>query len=321
MKKLLVKGLLFLFPLLLIVAVWEYKLNKVVNSYSKKRTTLEAGLSTMEVLVLGNSHDLYGINPAFFIRKGYNLADVSQSLFYDKSITLKYLAQMPSLKYVFIDVSYFSLWYQLNNDPVENWRDYFYAQFWSIQYPALKWYNLNLYSKILIYSPREALQYALKDFHVNLAEDISPEGWQSISTLGPDNHSPKKTDSLTRTRIKYLDGFCRPECFKDNLGYLDSLLTQLDKRHIKVFLITTPVTPLFLKYADKRKIAVTDSVLKVLSHQFSSRYIDYLQDIRFTDPDFEDADHLSPEGAKKLSIMLNMEMLSDSSGSSDAKGK
>ncbi len=318
MKKLIIKGLLFLCPLLIIVAVWEYQLNKVVNSYYKKRHVLEAGLSSTEVLVLGNSHDLYGINPAYFSRKGYNLADVSQSLFYDENITLKYLDKMPSLKYVFIDVSYFSLWYQLKNDPIENWRDYFYAQYWNIKYPDLHWYNLNLYSKILIYSPREALQYAMKGFHVDLAQDISNYGWQPLITIGANNNNPQHVDSLTIARIKYLDGFCKADCFNDNIGYLDSLIIQLDKYHVMPILITTPVTPLFLKYADERKISETDSVLTAISRRYNCGYINYLQDTRFVDSDFADADHLNPAGAAKFSKFLNGE-IADSSQHSHKK--
>jgi hypothetical protein len=174
MKNFILKLLLFLSPFIVVIPIWEHGLNKVSNSYSKKRQQLESVLPTAEVLVLGTSHALYGINPEYFSLKGYNAANVSQSLFYDKAITLKYLDKLTSLKFVLIDISYFSLWYQVN-DGTEYWRDYFYYQFWDIKYPELKWYNVNLYSKIMLYTPQLAGAYALKDFNVDLAVNIQPK--------------------------------------------------------------------------------------------------------------------------------------------------
>ena len=102
--------LIFLLPVVIIIALWEYGLSTIPNSYSIKNAQMEAQAGQIEALVLGGSHALRGVDPAYFVMKGYNAANVSQSLYYDEQITLKYLDKMHSLKLVLMDISYISLW-------------------------------------------------------------------------------------------------------------------------------------------------------------------------------------------------------------------
>jgi hypothetical protein len=117
------KLLIFLIPIFIILGFFELGLRGIPNSYNTKRAYYENQLDTIEILVLGSSQALEGINPEFFERKGFNLSNVSQSFYYDSQLTLKYIDQMKRLKCVIITVSYFSLWYQIY-DIKESWRDY-----------------------------------------------------------------------------------------------------------------------------------------------------------------------------------------------------
>jgi len=130
----------------------EYGLGKIENSYTLKKEQLESKLDLIEVLVLGSSQAARGIDPFCFTMKGYNVANISQSLYYDTRITLTYLDKMPKLKYVIINISYFSLGYQLK-DCSELWRDYFYSQCWNIDYYELEKFDIKRYSKFFLYTP------------------------------------------------------------------------------------------------------------------------------------------------------------------------
>ena len=89
------KILLLALPIVLVSAYLEHKLYQIPNSYNLKRTNFEHQLESIQTLILGSSHALNAINPAYLSTPTYNLANVSQSLDYDQLLTLKYLPQLP----------------------------------------------------------------------------------------------------------------------------------------------------------------------------------------------------------------------------------
>jgi hypothetical protein len=99
MKKFFLKLLCLLVPLLLFFIYLEFNLGKIPNSYSFKRECLEKRLDSIEVLVLGSSQVTYGINPNYFKLKGFNLSNISQSLYYDTRLTLKYVDKIRVKQY------------------------------------------------------------------------------------------------------------------------------------------------------------------------------------------------------------------------------
>ena len=90
MKKFIIRLLIFLIPVIIFIGLWEYGLNQIQTSYALKRAQLESQAPKIEVLVLGPSLSLRGVNPDYFCMKGYNVANVQQSLVYDTKITLNY---------------------------------------------------------------------------------------------------------------------------------------------------------------------------------------------------------------------------------------
>jgi hypothetical protein len=301
MKKFFIKILIFLCPLVIGTLWLEHGLSKVINKLSKKRSDLEARADSVKVLVLGTSEALRGINPNYFSLEGYNMANDGQSLFFDKEITLKFFDKLTSLKYVFITVSYFSLWHQVNDDDAIG-----YYLFWNIRYPDLSPFNIRLYSKILFYNNQNAWGYALKNFKVDSAVGMS-DGWLGYTTDMP------ITDSFAIKRLAVMNNiFIKNEDFSANCQYLHELVGVLTKRHIKAVFIIPPFTSVFMKYADKKRFDNTDSVLKSISTIYRCSYINYLGDKRFTNADFRDVDHLNLQGSKKFSKILNTEILMDS---------
>ncbi|HEY6161140.1 MAG TPA: hypothetical protein VI112_07950, partial [Bacteroidia bacterium] len=66
MKRFLFKSFLFMTPILCWIGFVEYRLGEVRNSYNQKREFFERNLANTEVLVLGSSQALYGIDPDRF---------------------------------------------------------------------------------------------------------------------------------------------------------------------------------------------------------------------------------------------------------------
>ncbi len=303
MKKFFIKMLIFLCPVVVVALCWEHGLNRITNRFTKKRSELEAKSSTLKVLVLGTSEALRGENPGYFSMEGYNMANDAQALYYDKALTMKYLDRLPELKFVFINITYFSLWYKMNEDDCRA-----YYIFWDIKYPGFNPLNINMYSKILYFTNQRAWDFALCNFNVDSAAS-QENGWI------PYNASMPKTDSLGLKRVNYMDNVLSDKRqFSLNCRYLHELVDALTKRHVKAVFIIPPLPSIFMKFANKKKFAVTDSVLKSIATQYQCRYINYTMDKRFDGDDFRDADHLNQEGSTKFSKILNNEILTDSAG-------
>lgn len=306
MRKFLVKSLLLFLLLIVVVGGFiifmEKKLGAMTNSYIYKRQQLTAQADSIKVLVLGGSEALYGVNPVYFKLKGYNLSNTSQSLFYDVHITMNYLDKIPKLKYVFIEVNYFSLGYQIF-DSKEQWRDYFYAQCWNIRYPELKSTDPYLYSKILLYTPEMSMAYAAKLFHSNLAKDYRPDGWAKI----PRTIEIKDGDSYIMVKV-HDESFVASR-YQSIVSMLDTLLMTLKQRNITPVFYTLPVSASYYKYTDKSRYTIAYKTISTFCDKYHCKYYNYVNDGRFVNQDFGDCNHLDSIGSVKMSRILNNDIM------------
>jgi hypothetical protein len=306
MKKFLIKAVWFATPLLLFLAYMEFKLGGVQNNYNFKKACLENRLDSIEVLVLGSSQAMYGISPEFFSLKAFNLGNASQSLYYDTRLALKYYERMPSLTHVIITVSYFSFDYQVIDGP-EKWRDFYYSQFWDIEYPGANNYDIRNYSKIALYRPDSSFAYLLQDFDVSLVK-CSVNGDLKMDTS--DNHL-NISDSLGYERIRLHTTYNNEKHFNDNVSDLDFLVMQLKKNKIKPVIVTPPVFSTYYKFADKIKVKKNLEAINMICLKYNIEHYDYFNDSRFVQGDFFDNDHLNFVGAEKFTGILDEEILAN----------
>jgi hypothetical protein len=305
MKKLIYKSILFLLPVIVVACIFEYGLSNVQNSYNIKRSYLENQLPSIEVLLIGNSRTLYGVNPAYFSRTGYNLSNVSQTLYYIKELGIKYVPRMPKLKCVIIDISPTSFGVELI-DGKEHWRDYYYTQYWNIDYPENNWYDIKRYSKFFLYQPIQSCYYASRFFEVNLAPNLANNGWLYVE-------SPKTkkliTDSMGQKRAAFNNEIFQEDRFVNNVANLDKLVSTIVNNNVKCVLITSPAFKTFTKYIDKVNSERGFAAIKNISRKYHCPYFNYLYDDRFSIEDFSDNDHFCHIGAKKYSKIINDEIV------------
>jgi hypothetical protein len=301
MKKFILKFLIFILPWSAFLFFVEKKLGTIPNSYNTKRKQLETQLDSIQVLVLGSSESLYGINPSFFDVKGYNLSNISQSIFYNTHITLKYIDKMYALKYVLIEIGDFSLNTQLI-DGIEAWRDYYYAQFWGIRYPEIPITDFKLYSKIILYTPSYSRELLLSGTTYSLVKDYKLNGWAFNDTS-----NNAITDSATTVTFeRHTKPF--PKRVIENYKTLELLITELEKRNIIPVIYTPPVYSTYYNRANPQRDSTTKTVLG-LCLKYHLKYYDYFKDDRFHRIDFKDCDHLDFIGAEKFSKILNNDIL------------
>jgi hypothetical protein len=305
MKKFLLKSLLLLLPVSLFFSYMEFSLSKLQNSYSFKRACLEKQLDSIEIVVLGSSQVLYGINPDYFCLKGFNLGTIGQPLYYDTRLMLRYIDKMPKIKYVLINISYFSLGFQLIDGP-EKWRDYFYSRFWNIDFTELDIYNLKKYSYFFLYSPRLAYSYFLKGFHVNLIGGFKQNGYVIVDTI---RNSRSVSDSSGYARVKAHEGIYHERRCAENQHDLELLVAELIRRNIVPVIVTPPVYSSYYKYVNKARLKRDQDTINRICNKYKCRFFNYFMDSRFTERDFYDSDHMNSLGAEKFSRIINSEIL------------
>jgi len=82
MKLFFKKILFFVLPLLVIVIMMDFYLTNMNSLYKEKADGLAEHANEIEVLILGNSHATYGVDPNHFSTYAFNIANVGQSIFF-----------------------------------------------------------------------------------------------------------------------------------------------------------------------------------------------------------------------------------------------
>jgi hypothetical protein len=301
MSRLWLRMLVFVVPLAFGWTFLEWGMLRVTNSASWKRERLHAIASEVDTLILGSSEAYYGIEPRHLSGTAFNLANTSQSLYYDQQLVEKVLGELPRLRRVIVPVSYFTLYFQLH-DHLESWRQYQYSQEWYIplQRP-IDAGNVRLWSRVALYTPRTALEALRKRFRLNLAPRVDDRGWYRVPDedrwgLGPDE---------ARGRIAVHHGFMHDEYLPENSAILDRLITTLRARGIEVVIVTTPVWPTYEAGMRPETWARARAVAEELSRKHGVRYLNFLHEPRMTAEDFEDSDHLDADGAVHFAQILD----------------
>ena len=290
----------------------EISLRAIPNDYKQKRNYMDNYSDEIEVLVLGSSHSLYGINPKYFSQKTYNMAYVSQSLDLDYKILEKYYNRFKNLKTIIVDISYFSLYATLETGP-EPWRAKNYNIYYDI--PTSKATNNFevLTNKLDINYSRMKSYYTKKIKNDKAFIDSTfttkmYDGWISLKPA-------KTTDDLEETGVAAAERHTYDIAQKSRVEIHDELTNVLGKivdwskqKNVKVVFVTTPT---YKTYYDRINSTQWDNTHKIIEDicrkNSNCQYINLLKNEGnlFTEKDFSDADHLSEKGAEKMSKLIN----------------
>lgn len=103
-------------------------------------------------------------------------------------------------------------------------------------------------------------------------------------------------------------GLSRKMTYEENLIYLNELVKFCNRKCIKLLFVVTPTTKYYRDYLDKEyknKFYETLNNIETTIH-----LLDLFDSDMFNTEDFIDADHLSDQGADKLTVIIN-ETLTD----------
>jgi hypothetical protein len=298
MKRFVYKFLLFVLPLLLIFSFLEYSLRNIKSGYTTKRDGLISLGNDIEILIVGNSHAHYGIDPKYFTKSAYNMAYVSQTFLYDKKLILKYLPLLKNLKFVIISLDYFTLYAGF-----EETRDFFYYHYYDINLHNRSYFNQNLSYFFYVFSPAPAVKLLLNksgDFFVN--GDAFENGWQGLDST---NHT-SLTEKAGKIEAEHFDDVINSSKEHSYIcSEFESLIELLKEKNITPVIVSTPCYKYVTQYLDNKILKENLSLVNKLKEKYNLVYLNSLNDTSFKADDFYDCDHLNKFGSAKFSIQLN----------------
>ena len=304
------KLFLFLLPIIVIslgfIIFAETKLYNYPSTFQLKEKYLRENIDSIEVLVLGSSHNQTAINPGFI--KDYYVSNISfagQNIKIDSCLFYKFVNNLPKLKAVVFEVSYHTLEYDY--DP-NYFRNSLYLRFYNINLfgrkPKLREYSIYL-SKPKLYN--KFLNPFTKIINVN------KYGFETSSLKNNrfKNLNYDKNIILNDTNNPLINRHKKEDinAYDKNKIILNGMIEYCLKNDISPILIKPPVYTnyynSYIKPKEERRRFYMDS-LKLKLPQLI--ILDYEQSNVFTIKDFKNEDHLNPKGAVKFSKLLNLEL-------------
>lgn len=300
MSTLIKKGFLYLLPLFLVFLALEMFYRFVPNDYSVKYRTIPQKYDKTAILIFGNSHTFYGLNPKYFDKPTYSLAHISQTLYFDKLLFDHYIDKFKNVKCVILHIEYTSL-SEIVDTEENNWRKYYYQTYMNLEVPSI---NKDDFTKYFLSSTRNfnantklVLNY-LKDGTIVYCD----ENGFGINYTKAKKIPLLKKDALGRVK-KIEDNLMN---FDDNIVRVQSIINTCKKRSIKVVLLNMPVSSYFSEGVNQVKLKkIQETCNSMTKNNYNVSYLNLFKDKRFTNEDFFDADHMHTDGAKKCSKIVN----------------
>jgi len=297
MKKFLKKLFLFSLPLFVVWAAIEFFYRYEPNNYSYKNQIIPDNYDA-EVLIFGNSHAYYGLNPENFTNKAFNIANVSQGLYFDELLFDKYVDVFTKCKVLILAIDYFTLTEEDNNPDV-GWRKYFYIEQMHIDVPGVCKLDPRCISLTL--APRFDVTLAAIKRRIEEGSlvDSSDKGWGRH-----DGVNIELNNAFTAMATVQHHEDANTDINK-NMARLKKIILGCKQRNIKIILVTMPVTSYYRDNIKPKKLLTTVKICNKLANEKDVYYLNLFNNKRITNSDFYDANHLNACGAKKCSQIID----------------
>ncbi len=301
-KKILIRLLLVTSPFWAFCCYLEYKLNGIENSYSYKMKEFVANEKASEILVLGNSEMLKGLNPSYLTSKGFNMAHVSQTYSIDEKILESYLDSMPNLHTIILGLSYLSFGENLETGE-EAWRTAFYEKHYKLN--LNQGFELKNYAAIFRYTPYESLKIFLSGFKTNLTNGFQPNGY----LLVPANEKGALADTNAEERATAHTLGLKEKNIKNSTEALGQIIQMLAQKNISLWLVTPPLMKNYEGYLDRKWVVENQHLLdSIVKNTMPRAFVVTPETVNypsFSANDFSDVNHLNESGAQKFTRYID----------------
>ncbi len=313
MRYFLKENLLFAILPLVIILSFDVTLRMQNSLYKEKYEGAKKAKDSIEVLVLGASLTTYGVDPDEFDLYTYNVANLAQSLYFDKRITLSLLPDLTNLKYVFISISYHSFAFSSQFN-----RDYWSYYGNGIKYDGTNYLLANLSPTIFGYTPKVSytmlkrkvlnrIKYGsdILDFEVQEGVNLSVPITKGFIAFEGRDTTQFNHDSYAHMSKSYHEIIDESDEKEEIIADLEDFIRILQAKKIKPILIVPPYYVEYVEYLNKPYLESNVRIIKKLVDKYNVEYWDFLHSEEFDISDFYDMEHLNRKGAVKFSSMLN----------------
>ena len=316
MQSFIKKILLFIFPLFVFVIMMDLYLVNMNSLHKEKANGLMEHAHEIEILILGNSHATYGVDPSKFSTFAYNIANVGQSIYFDKELTLQNLNKLKKLKYVLISLDYHSLYFSRQRGERNIWS--YYGN--GIKYPADNYKKANISPFLFGYDPKVSFSLIKKNmikkwkirnqnYFINYDVELGVSLMDTIikgyiPLLGTEQKKFNNENYINR--IKGFDNLINYSTEKDLvLNEISQLITTLQNKGVKPIFFSTPTFNEYNNFLDTIIINKNLTNSKKLCKKYEIEFWDYANNNNFVKEDFFNADHLNKKGGIKFGKMLD----------------
>lgn len=246
-----------------------------------------------DTLILGSSHAAMGIVPRYLEGSAVNLANVSQDLYYDCALAERYLPQMPKLRRVILEISYFTWEFALPRS-IESWREELYYSVF--KFPPQQWtWKPGYFCRLGAYGfERELFRSETEP------NPFDAEGWLHYnSTLNPESGKAAAARHFSSLHSEDLPA---------NVERAARLVRECQGRGVDVVLVITPTHECYRCELDQPALRRMRETTERFRREQQVRVLDYFEDERFTTDDFADGDHLNGRGAERFTMLLQRDL-------------
>lgn len=305
MKRLILKIVLFLLPIIILAVSLEFLLQQIPNDYTYKKNYLTEHAGEIQILILGSSDTFYGLNPVYFSQNTFNASHVSQTLDLDLKIFNKYKHNFKDLSTVIIPISYFTLWGKLE-EGVEAWRIKNYALYHDMNTKSVT-DNFELLNGKLSLNIQRFYKYYFKEKDAIICSEL---GWGTDYSSEIKNNLEKTGKAMASYHtVDDINSDKNRKIFAENIKILNTFAELCNLKNIKLIFLSTPVYRTYLENLNPEQLNIMlETIGNIVEKYENCQYINLMDDPDFTAVDFYDANHLNEIGAKKLSGKLSREI-------------
>jgi len=298
MRGYLLKIFIFLIPLIIIGGLMELMLRSIPNDFKNKKKYLDANSDHIEVLILGGSHSLYGIDPAYLREKSFNACQVSQTLDFDLELLNKYENKWSELRFIVLPISYASLFEKLEKS-VEPWRIKNYCIYYKMKVSDYLPYYTEILSNNLETNVHRLYSY---NFLKSGNAFCTKLGWDSTYSNKSEVIDLVKAGKVAAELHRWEDD----QYFDEMVSTLESIIIFAAKHEAQVVLFTPPAFKTYRENLNDEQLGRTLSTSALLAKRYKNCfYFTFLDDDSFSENDFYDADHVNKIGAEKLTLKID----------------
>ncbi len=295
MRKFIINSMTLGWIVLLTLACIEYFVRQIPNSYKYKNDWMLSHGAYVKTLILGNSHNYFGLNPLWMGDSVFNAANVSQTFDRDLFLLDHFISHCPHLKTVILNVDYSNL-FDLPLEQTEKYRCAYYHIY--MQYPIPFTNIKDRFEVIHSTALREKLYKALK----GECKSYNTLGWCTEYNGSNDDSITESSiaDRVKNLRCRDYENYCR------NVDLLVKIASLCKRDKINLVIVSTPLYP---KYAYQtgcyEKSLLELAIRRLLQTMPHANYYNFSVDRELNLTHFHDCDHLNARGAFVFSRQLS----------------